>query len=133
MYAILPLGKLVLITHQQEPVPEYQLPGGGISEGEFPLAALFRESLEETGWKIEVVRRMGAYRRFVYIPEYEFWARKTCTIYIARPVMHKGPPTESFHTALWVTPEQAIEILDAEGDREMMRRFARGINWPDFQ
>ena len=90
MYAIISLGGLVLITHQREPVPEYQLPGGGISEGEFPLAALFRESLEETGWKIQVVRRMGAYRRFVYIPEYDSWARKTCTIYIARPGHAEG-------------------------------------------
>ena len=49
----------VLLTHQQEPVPEFQLPGGGIDPGEQVLSALHREVLEETGWTITGPRRLG--------------------------------------------------------------------------
>ena len=123
MYAIIPRDGQVLLTHQSEPKPEYQLPGGGDDRGEFPLAALIRETLEETGWKIRVERRIGAYRRFTFMPEYGTWARKTCRVYVASPVLHVGPPMEDIHTAIWTTPAGAIELLDAQGDREMMKRY----------
>jgi len=45
VYAILLDGDEMLATHQAEPVPEYQLPGGGIDAGEHPVAALHREVL----------------------------------------------------------------------------------------
>ena len=32
-YAVLARGAQVLLTHQEEPVPEFQLPGGGIDSG----------------------------------------------------------------------------------------------------
>ena len=33
VYAILPYGDALLLTHQAEPEPEFQLPGGGIDSG----------------------------------------------------------------------------------------------------
>ena len=42
-YAILPLEGRLLLTHQDEPEPEIQLPGGGIDAGESPIAALHRD------------------------------------------------------------------------------------------
>ena len=52
-------GDSILATHQAEPVPEFQLPGGGIDRGEHPIAALHREVYEETGWKIAVDAAAG--------------------------------------------------------------------------
>ena len=43
VYAILPYGDAFLLTHQVEPEPEFQLPGGGIDSGEHPITALHRE------------------------------------------------------------------------------------------
>ena len=83
VYAILPRRGDLLVTLQQDPQPELQLPGGGIDPGESPLQALHREVMEETGWTIAGPRRLGAFRRFVYMPEYDLWAEKLCTIYIA--------------------------------------------------
>jgi len=127
VYAILPRGRNLLLTHQSEPEPEVQLPGGGIDPGESPLTALHREVFEETGWRIAGARRLGAFRRFTYMPEYDLWAEKVCTIYVAHPVRRIGPPAEAGHTALWAAPEYAAQIVANEGDSAFIRAYARRL------
>lgn len=116
-YAILPRGGRVLLTFQDAPHSEWQLPGGGIDAGEHPLPALHREVLEETGWTIAAPRRIGAFRRFVWMPDYGIRAEKLCTIYVARPVRRIGPPSEAGHTAAFMPVGTALAALGPEGDR----------------
>lgn len=123
VYAILCRGNDLLTTYQAGPTPEFQLPGGGIDPGEHPLHALHREVFEETGWKIAPVRRLGAFRRFTYMPEYDLWAEKLCTAYLARPVLPLGPPSEPGHTAVWLPLADALGHLGNPGDRAMLARF----------
>jgi 8-oxo-dGTP diphosphatase len=125
VYAVLLRGDSILATFQQAPVPEFQLPGGGIDAGEQPVAALHREVIEETGWKIDVLRRIGAFRRFTYMPEYDLWAEKLCTVYLARPVLRLGPPSEAGHTAVWLPVEEAVARLGNPGDRAMLAALTR--------
>ena len=122
-YAILPRGGALLLTHQDEPWPEIQLPGGGIDPGENPLHALHREVFEETGWTIARPRRLGAFRRFTFMPEYDLWAEKLCIIYAAFPVRQVSAPTEAGHTALWLPPDAAASVLGNPGDRGFVERF----------
>lgn len=122
IYAVCLDGDRLLATFQQSPVPEFQLPGGGIDRGEQPIAALHREAFEETGWRIEIKRRIGAYRRFTFMPEYDFWAEKLCTVYLARPVMRLGAPSEPGHTAVWLPVSEALHMLGNSGDRAMLAR-----------
>ncbi|MFP4275193.1 MAG: NUDIX hydrolase [Paracoccaceae bacterium] len=122
VYAVLPRGGRLLLTHQAEPWPELQLPGGGVDPGEQPLTALFREVWEETGWTIAAPRRLGAFRRFTYMPEYDLWAEKLCTIYLARPVRPLGPPAEPGHSVMWMRPEAALPELANDGDRHFTAR-----------
>jgi len=117
VYAILPRGGDLLLTFQADPRPEIQLPGGGIDKGEHPVRALHREVFEETGWHIAAPRRLGAYRRFTYMPEYDLWAEKLCHVYIARPVRAIGPPTEAGHIALWTTATEALRLIENAGER----------------
>ena len=124
-YAVLRLGGDVLVTHQAEPKPEFQLPGGGIDPGESPIRALYREVFEETGWLIGPPRRLGAFRRFTYMPEYDRWAEKLCAIYLARPVRRVGPPHEAGHTAVWMPAATAAQLLGNAGDRQFLRRAFR--------
>lgn len=111
-------GHLLLVDERGE----LQLPGGGIDPGESPVQALHREVMEETGWRIAEPRRLEAFQRFVYMPDYGYWARKSQTIYAARAVHRLGPPTEDWHQPLWMAPEVAARKLDVEGDREMVAR-----------
>jgi 8-oxo-dGTP diphosphatase len=126
VYALLPRGDSLLVTHQAEPVPEFQLPGGGIDRGEQPIAALHREVWEETGWHIGAPVRLGAFRRFAYMPEYDLWAEKLCTVYVARPLRRVGPPAEPGHTALWLPVAEALSLLGNAGDRAMLAQWLRG-------
>lgn len=122
VYGVLLAGDDVLLTHQAEPIPEYQLPGGGIDPGENPIAALHREVYEETGWHIAPPRHIGTYRRFTYMPEYDKWAEKVCAIFIARPTLRMGPPTEAGHRAIWASAAEALQIVTNQGDRAMLAR-----------
>jgi 8-oxo-dGTP diphosphatase len=125
IYAVLLRGDSILATFQEAPTPEFQLPGGGIDAGEQPVAALHREVIEETGWKIDVIRRIGAFRRFTFMPEYDLWAEKLCTVYLARPVLRLGPPSEAGHTAVWLPVEEAVMRLGNPGDRAMLAGLTR--------
>ena len=120
VYAVLPRDGRVLVTHQDAPLPELQLPGGGIDPGESPLRALHREVWEETGWLIARPCRIGAFRRFTYMPEYDLWAEKLCTIYRARPARQLGPPSEPGHSAIWMSVGEAAEVLANSGDRHFL-------------
>ena len=121
VYAVLLQGADILVTHQAAPDPEYQLPGGGIDPGESRLHALHREVFEETGWSIAMPTRLGAFRRFVYMPEYDKWAEKVCAIYIARPVRRLGRPPEPDHTAVWMPAAAAVPLLGNDGDRHFLK------------
>jgi 8-oxo-dGTP diphosphatase len=125
VYAVLLRGDHILATHQAAPVPEFQLPGGGIDKGEQPIAALHREVFEETGWKIAVTRRLGAFRRFTYMPEYDLWAEKVCTVFLALPVRRLGPPSEAGHSAIWLPVDRALKMLGNAGDRGIVAEFLR--------
>ena len=122
-YAVIRRGGELLVTASFSPIYEMQLPGGGVDPGETPLRALHREVREETGWTIAVDRRLGAFQRFTYMPEYDLWARKVCHIYLARPARRLGPPTEPDHLAVWMPVDTAIRELGVEGDRWFVRRL----------
>jgi 8-oxo-dGTP diphosphatase len=76
---------------------------------------------EETGWGIAAPRRIGAFRRFAYMPEYDRWAEKICTIYLARPTRRLAQPSEPGHRAVWLRADAAAAILGNAGDRHFMQ------------
>jgi len=123
VYAILPLDGKLLLTYQGDPHFEIQLPGGGIDPGEHPLNALHREVFEETGWRIAQPRKLGTFRRFTFMPEYDLWAEKLCHIYLARPIRPHGPPTEPGHMAIWLEPQDAVSGLYNDGDADFVARL----------
>ena len=115
-YVVLQRGADLLLTVQDGQRPELQLPGGGIDAGEHILPALHREVMEETGWRMDKPVRLGAFRRFVFMPEYEMWAEKVCTIFWSQPTLRMGPPLEDGHHAIWVPMVEAPALLSNDGD-----------------
>jgi 8-oxo-dGTP diphosphatase len=119
-YAILPLNGRLLLTNQDGDI---QLPGGGIEQDESPIRALHREVHEETGWRITGLRRLGAFRRFVFMPEYDLWAEKLCHVFVARPTYPTTQPLEPGHCTLFTSPRQAAQSLGNAGDRLFVARY----------
>ena len=124
-YGVILHGREALVTEQTHPRHEFQLPGGGVDPGEGPVRALHRECLEETGWRIQILRRLGAFQRYCHMPEYEIWARKVCHIYLCRPVLRRGAPADPAHRAVWMPVETAADLLAVEGDRHFLRLALR--------
>lgn len=120
VYGIILDRDRILLTREDLIDVEIQLPGGGIDEGESAIQALHRECLEETGWKIQINRRLGAYQRFTYMTDYGFWAQKICHIYLCRPVLKLHEPLETFHTTIWSDRHSAIDQLTNEGDSDFL-------------
>jgi 8-oxo-dGTP diphosphatase len=117
VYAVLPRGKQLLLTHQARPLDELQLPGGGIDPGESPLQALHREVREETGWTIQIFRKIGICQRYTFMPDYDIWARKICHMYLGAPVLRSGPPSEPHHRPVWLDVHQVTQHLGNSADR----------------
>ncbi|MEM1492962.1 NUDIX hydrolase [Bacillus velezensis] len=55
-------GRDILLVKRKD-VPLWDLPGGGIEEGETPEAAAIRESCEETGYNVTILQKAGEYER----------------------------------------------------------------------
>ncbi len=121
-------GRLLCVYQEGEDESEMQLPGGGIDPGEQPVRALHREVREETGWRIGDVRRFTGFQSYTWLWDYRYWSRKVHLIYLARAIHALGPPLEAGHTPHWLTPREALMLLDVPGDREMVRRaMAKGL------
>lgn len=127
-YVLLHSGDQILTTVQFGLETEIQLPGGGIDPGEAPLPALHREVLEETGWKMQLDRKLGVFRRFTFMPEYEIWAEKLCHIYLGRPTLRIGPPLEADHIPLWLGLNEAASELANAGDRAFVDAYVRSLD-----
>ncbi len=129
-YVVLHRSGSFLLTHQKtSEIDELQLPGGGIDPGENPIPALQREVIEETGWTISKPVKLGSFRRYVYMPDYHFYAEKVCHIYYARPVSKLGDPTEPGHTAIWMSGYDAASEISAMvfQDRKILTRLSEHI------
>lgn len=122
-YAIILAGDGILATFQERPLAELQLPGGGIDPGESPLLALHREVVEETGYRIHAPRRLGMFHRFTYMPDYDIWAQKLCTVYVARIGLRLGAPTEPGHHPVFLPWDVAETELGVEGDRAFVSQL----------
>jgi 8-oxo-dGTP diphosphatase len=120
-YGVILRGRRMLLARTTQPGEEFQLPGGGIDPGESPLRALHREALEETGWTLRPERRLGAFQRYCYMPEYAIWARKVCHIYLCHPGVRTAAPVEPDHWPEWMDMEEAAERLYNTGDRAFVR------------
>lgn len=125
-YGVILSGRRALLVRtDEEEDGEILLPGGGIDPGEGPLAALHRETMEETGLRIRPRRRVGAFRRFVWMPKYGYRAEKICHVYLCAPGRRAGPPLEEDHFPFWADVGEAAALLSIAGERELFLKALR--------
>lgn len=124
-YGLILRGRTMLIARTTQPGEEFQLPGGGVDPGETPLRALHREAMEETGWTLRPLRRLGAFQRYCFMPDYGVWARKVCHLYLCRPGLRVAAPVEPDHRPVWMDVVEAAERLYNPGDRAFVRALIR--------
>ena len=123
VYAILPFRGRILATFQGGIHNEYQLPGGGVDPGEQPISALHREVFEETGWHIAKPRVFYRFKSYVFMPDYNLWAEKICTIYTAQPIYRHSEPLELDHNPVELSVKDALRRLANAGDRDAISYF----------
>lgn len=128
-YGVILSGRAVLFALNESPGEELALPGGGIDPGETPLRALHREAMEETGHRIQPICRIGAYRRFTYMPEYDMWAEKVCHVFLCRAGRQMAEPSEPDHEPLWIDVADAVEMASIDGDRALLRQALLSLGY----
>lgn len=97
-------------------LPGYFLPGGGAEDGELEEETLQREVLEECGYSVEVIRRIGAATQYTFAGGSAYYA-KQCSFFEVRLGERIAEPTEVDHTLVWVSIAEALELLVEESQR----------------
>ena len=112
-YGIILHNKKLLLTEQitLENNIEVQVPGGGSNKGESLIQTLHREVLEETGWGIKVLKKIGVFQRFTYMPEYKIWAHKICHVYKCVATIRKTKVLEENHRFLFMSRKKTMDAL----------------------
>lgn len=113
---------------------KYQLfPGGGVEEGESLEFAAMRESMEEVGCSIDIVKNLG---RAVELKD-SIRRRQTSVYFYAKIIGEKGIPTttqknEQGIKVSWLLPEEVISIFKEESlsipDKSYHSRFNLYVN-----
>ena len=104
-------GEIALIHKTRK--NEYKLPGGGIDEGEDPMAAFIRECREELGYVVEVVEELGTAVEYKLQENF----KQLSFVYVAKKVdeldsrsltdKEKDEGTEF----VWLPKLQALEVM----------------------
>ena len=119
-------NKKVLLTKRRD-MPLWVLPGGGIEKGETQEEAVIREVFEETGYRVEVIRRTGEY----------FYPKKNKTNYLFLCKIIGGSKTLSNETSdikefvineypEMTHPHAVIYINDVLNEKNIVKRDLEG-------
>jgi len=97
------------------------LPGGGQEPGETPALAAVRETREECGLSIRLLREIGVADELVYAADEATHFRKRCTFFLAEASEAPIGESESDCLLRWLSPAEADETLRHESQRWAVR------------
>lgn len=98
----------------------HKLPGGGIDPGEQETDALVREILEEVGYSITDIKKLGVvieYRLFENLLHISYGFVATAKTKEHEPKLEPGEIAEGQITT-WITPEEALNLMKQDTPNE---------------
>lgn len=87
----------------------WEIPAGGVDEGETPVEAAERESIEEVGWRPRDLRPLARFHPSNGLVD------QTFHVFVANDAQDMGSPTEHGESEKieWVTRAEVIRLIDA--------------------
>jgi 8-oxo-dGTP diphosphatase len=109
----------IAIVHRPK-YRDWSLPKGKLKRFEGWKRAALREVMEETGLRCEAIRELTPAR---YLDRKG--RRKLVRFWLMRPVGGSFEPSAEVDELRWVSPAEALELLDYEHDRELVQSHVR--------
>ncbi|WP_374658184.1 NUDIX domain-containing protein [Phenylobacterium sp.] len=105
-------GQVAVVRIVKPDAPAYfDLPGGGIDEGETPEVAVVREFAEETGLKVAVRAALTLADQFFIGSEGVPWNNRGSFHVLDLIAEDPALKVEDDHTLVWLDPHEALKIL----------------------
>lgn len=105
---------------------QYFLPGGGIDKGEHPEQALEREVIEETGYKVTDLEKIGEAAEYIFSPVAGAYINKLGIFYSARITDHDHTLiVEEDHEIVYLSDKDAIEVLHLDSHKWAVQQWIR--------
>ena len=104
----------------------YFLPGGGIDANETDTDALKREVLEELGYQVSVVAKLGETIEYFKAASEEKYYRIHSRFYKVHLGSKIGEGMEEDHQLVWLSPEEAVNLLIRQGQAWAVHRMEKG-------
>jgi 8-oxo-dGTP diphosphatase len=111
----------VLLLHHAD-FDEWRLPKGKLKEGESAAEAAEREVREEAGLDLRAGRYLGVTHYCYLNPHGSGYISKLVYFFEMDAGDAEVEREPTFDTATWLPPKDAIERLDWNNEREMVRR-----------
>jgi 8-oxo-dGTP pyrophosphatase MutT (NUDIX family) len=95
----------------------YELPGGGINQGEDTVSAFLREIEEEVGYQVEVIKEIGEvsdYYNLIHRHNRNFYFLARTRAYVGQRLEEKE--TKFIEKLVWLPIEEAIARYEAMAD-----------------
>ena len=115
-----PAGRVLLLRKAGEAI--WCLPKGTLEQGETDEEAAVRETHEETGLRVKLLRPLTEVRYAFYWAPDGVNVDKSVAYFLAKPIGGRVEPESGFDEARWVTRTEAMRLLHWPNDRDVVAR-----------
>ncbi len=103
----------------------YFLPGGGKEKNESFIKCLIRECLEETGYQLVIIKKLGQGNCYMYSARLKKNLENIGHFYHCAIKKFLDKKTEPDHTLVWLSLDKAIKLLYLANQREVIKIFQK--------